>query len=586
MNFLTTTSAYENDKNNAETPNSDHKADPIRSRRTNSSAAAAAGRRLILYARKSTESEDRQVQSIEDQTRLSQEVAQQQGFEVVRVVGEARSAKQQGARPGFREVIEAVERGEADGVLAWHPDRLARNAVDGGWILDLLDRGKLKHLVFASSYTFENTPEGKFMLGMIFTQSKYYVDKLSKDVLRGMNTKRDKGHFPHRAPEGYVNNVVEKTIEADPDRLPLLRQAVEMILQQVHRPAQVLDLLNDVWGYRTKKTKRTGGGPLSRTSFYDLLSNPFYYGLCREKDLTYPGSHPPLLSQGEFDQIQVILGKSEKPMAHKHAFALTGLIRCGRCGCMVTATKSKDHTYYHCSNSRGVCDRKGVREEILAGQVEGLLDGLTIPSFVEPLLLRVVRRYFEDTFGKEREISASAHRAEEDARKQLQTLMDLRLRNLVSDAEFVQEKWRLNEEIAHLKRGEAAAQHEMERALETAENVIHYAAWARKAFANGTSAEKRRVVEMLGSRYVLTGQNLLLELHPYLKVFAERNGEVKGFKPAESGSQSTKRTVSSETVLHGWVSRLGIELCETVTGLREHFSPLPGTLPCPLRYAA
>jgi len=555
------------------------------SRKTSAGAPSPAGARLILYARKSTESEDRQVQSIDDQSRLCQETAREQGFTIVRVIGEARSAKQQGTRPGFIEMIEALEKGEADGVITWHPDRLARNAVDGGWILDLLDRGRIKHLLFASSYTFENTPEGKFMLGMIFTQSKYYVDKLSKDVLRGMNSKRDKGHFPHRAPEGYLNNMVEKTIEADPLRFPLLRQAIEQVLAQVLSPSKVLYTLNNLWGYRTRKTKRTGGGPLSRTSFYDLLSNPFYYGVCREKDLTYPGSHPPLLSQDEFDRIQTILGKSEKPMAKKHAFALTGLIRCGRCGCMVTATKSKGHTYYHCSNSRGVCDRKGIREERLAGQVEGLLERLTIPDYVEPLLLKVVRQYFEDTYGKGRQVTASKHRAEEDARKQLQTLMSLRLRDFVSDEEFMREKGRLNEEIARLKREEAASEHEMERALETAENVIHYAAWAKEAFAGGTPDEKRRIVEMLGSRYVLTGQSLLLELHPYLALFDKRAEEIQAFKPSVDGSQSAKRTVSEETVLYGWASGLGIELGNSITALQKPFFPIPKKLMCPIYYS-
>jgi DNA invertase Pin-like site-specific DNA recombinase len=81
-------------------------------------------------------------------------------------------------------MIARIDRGEADGILAWHPDRLARNALDGGRIIHLLDTGRLGDLKFPT-YTFENTSQGKFMLAIMFGQSKYYVDALSENIRRG-----------------------------------------------------------------------------------------------------------------------------------------------------------------------------------------------------------------------------------------------------------------------------------------------------------------------------------------------------------------------------------------------------------------
>ena len=167
--------------------------------RTTSPHATPAGR-FVLYARKSTEREDRQIQSLADQVALAHKLAQAQGLTIVHTITEAHSAKTQGTRPGFKEMVLWINSGKADGILCWHPDRLARNAVDGGWVLDLLDRGKLKQLVFSSGYHFENAPESKFMLGMVFSQAKYQVDKLITDVTRGMVSKREKGIYPHRAP--------------------------------------------------------------------------------------------------------------------------------------------------------------------------------------------------------------------------------------------------------------------------------------------------------------------------------------------------------------------------------------------------
>jgi site-specific DNA recombinase len=128
--------------------------------------------RYFIYCRKSTESEDRQVLSIDSQLdELKRAFEGNPAIEIIAVYRESFSAKAPG-RILFNEMIARIERGEADGILAWHPDRLARNSIDGGRIVYLLDTEILKDLKFAN-VTFENTPQGKFMLSIIFSYSKY-----------------------------------------------------------------------------------------------------------------------------------------------------------------------------------------------------------------------------------------------------------------------------------------------------------------------------------------------------------------------------------------------------------------------------
>jgi DNA invertase Pin-like site-specific DNA recombinase len=103
-------------------------------------------------------------------------------------------------------MMKRVERGEANGILAWHPDRLARNSVDGGKIIYFLDTGRLASLKFPR-FWFESTPQGKFMLNIAFGQSKYYVDSLSENVKRGMRQKVRNGIYPGLAPLGYLNDL-------------------------------------------------------------------------------------------------------------------------------------------------------------------------------------------------------------------------------------------------------------------------------------------------------------------------------------------------------------------------------------------
>ncbi len=181
--------------------------------------------KYFLYARKSTDEDDKQLLSIEAQLEELREYAAREGLEVAREFVEKMTAKEPG-RPIFNDLLRRVEKGEADALLAWHPDRLARNSVDGGRIIYLVDTGKLAALKFPS-FWFENTPQGKFMLSIAFGQSKYYVDNLSENVKRGIRQKLRLGWYPGRAPIGYLNEPRLRTIVIDEATAPAVKKLFE-----------------------------------------------------------------------------------------------------------------------------------------------------------------------------------------------------------------------------------------------------------------------------------------------------------------------------------------------------------------------
>ena len=197
--------------------------------------------KYFLYARKSTDVEDKQVLSIEAQVTELRKFAADNNLQIVDTIIEKRTAKMPG-RPKFGNILARIEAGEASGILAWHPDRLARNSIDGGQIIYLLDQTRLTSLKFPT-FWFENTSQGKFMLSIAFGQSKYYVDNLSENTKRGLRQKLRRGEYPSRAPLGYINDLRTKSIVVDKRIAPIVVEAFELYARNQSRYEDIADFL-------------------------------------------------------------------------------------------------------------------------------------------------------------------------------------------------------------------------------------------------------------------------------------------------------------------------------------------------------
>jgi DNA invertase Pin-like site-specific DNA recombinase len=255
-------------------------------------------KKFFIYARKSTDSEDRQVRSIADQLAELRELAKKENIEVVDTLVEKQTAKKPG-RPIFAEMLKRIEAGEAEGILAWHPDRLARNSVDGGQIIYLVDTGIIKELKFPT-FWFENTPQGKFMLSIAFGQSKYYIDNLSENIKRGHRQKLKNGLWPQMAPLGYLNNKETKQIYVDKEKSPFIKKAFEAYASGKYTLKEIRKIINGL-GLRGRRDKM-----LSVSNYQYLLQNPFYYGLIRYNGEYFEGKHEPIIAKKLFDECQEV----------------------------------------------------------------------------------------------------------------------------------------------------------------------------------------------------------------------------------------------------------------------------------------
>jgi DNA invertase Pin-like site-specific DNA recombinase len=410
--------------------------------------------RYFLYCRKSSEAEDRQVLSIESQRdEMNRLASSWPDVTIVETLEESMSARTPG-RPIFNSMLKRIEKGEAEGIISWHPDRLARNSMDGGRVIYLLDQARLKDLRFAT-FSFENSSQGKFMLSIIFGYSKYYVDNLSENIRRGIRTKLQHGWLPGTPPAGYLNEPVLRTIVPDPDRFSLLRRMWELMLSGTYLPREIRNIATSQWGLRTRRRKRTGGKPLSLSAVYDMFSNPFYAGIITRHGATYPGKHQPMVTLDEFEKVQELLGRPGRPRPKQRTFAFTGLMRCGNCGCSITA---EEHTkrsglrfvYYRCTRRRGPCAEPPISLPDLERQILLFLDSITIDDEMHRWIIGRLDRYAKEDGQRNDASRDSLQAALQAVSRQAENLTKLRVRDLISDEEFAGERESLQNEKVRL----------------------------------------------------------------------------------------------------------------------------------------
>ena len=243
--------------------------------------------KYFLYARKSTENEDKQIQSIDDQVGRLREHAIKYGLRIAKELKEARSAKEPYNRPIFEEMIKGIENDEADAILCWGIDRLSRNPIDSGRIQYLLQKGKIKCIQTINKLWLPD--DNTILLSVEAGQANEQILKLSRDVKRGMQSKREKGQFPHKAGMGYINK--DKQVIPDPDRFDILQKLCRLMLEKKHSVSKLIDIANNEYGFRTRKTKRNGGKKLTKSRLYEMFSNPFYKGSYTINGKTYKLNH-------------------------------------------------------------------------------------------------------------------------------------------------------------------------------------------------------------------------------------------------------------------------------------------------------
>ncbi len=464
--------------------------------------------KYVLYIRKSSESEERQVMSLDAQESEMLRIAERDNLNVVDIIRESHSAKRTGQRPAFNKMITDIEAGTYDAILTWAPDRLSRNAGDLGALIDLMDIGKLQ-CVYTYSQLFENNPNSKFMLMMLGSQAKLENDQRSLNVKRGNREKLKRGEWINFAPFGYVNDKSTRTVAVDPIQSPYLIKMFELYATGLYSYKQIANLLYEQ-GLRTKKGNRLHGGSIQR-----ILKNTFYYGLMHSNGKYYQGKHEPLISKQLFDQCQNISGLKTRPRAKTKGFTLSGFLTCDNCGCAITAEIKKErYIYYHCTNGKGICDQRSfnANEDKLHEQIFNDMQKLSISQKMIDIVYKAALEELEQSGEYHNHALETAQKALESLTARKSRLVDTFTNGDIDEALYRQKLTEIDNESMNLRTQITALEKDDQNPRTTIEliyNQFKRGNTMANRYKEASPAEKRTILSEALSNSTLLNRNIV-----------------------------------------------------------------------------
>jgi len=474
----------------------------------------------FIYCRKSTEDQSRQVQSIDDQKKVLKELARQRGLIVKEIFIDEKSAGKPYQRPGYQKMIQKINSGGTSIILSWKIDRLSRNPIENGQISWMLQQGIVQQIITPER---NYLPEDNVLLFMIEgAMANQYLRDLSSNVKRGMNSKVEKGIFPGFAPLGYLNDGKQKgskQIVPDPVYFQRIKVLWDLLKTKHYQLADLYRIMLEKYPlYRNGKL-------LAFSSFHRIFHNPFYCGLFRWQGELQLGTHKTMLSQSEFERIQIFLGKKNKTRMNRLEFDFKGVFKCGECNACITAERkhkyikskniNKSFDYYRCThNKRHVkCNEKPISLEKLELQILSEIEKFYLPNEV---IEYGIKRLIKEEVNEQALQSGNADHIEKEIRALEKSLKRIQ-ENIVmeSDSEI---RYMMKQKHTEIKIQIKKLNEDLENLKKQSENWINKIIEeflvirdSKKILIEGTKPQKQRLMHNMGLNWILKGKIISYE---------------------------------------------------------------------------
>ena len=528
--------------------------------------------RYRLYARKSTDEEAKQVQSLDDQVKVMTEVAHREGLRIEgEPIRESKSAKRPDERPKFKALLKEVEDGKIDGIICWKLDRLSRNPTDSGRIQQLLQDAKLQHIQTAErSYLPE---DNAIVFSVEAGMSNQYIRELATNTKRGMRSKAEKGDKPGVPPPGYLNDRLNKVIIPDPENFALIRVLWEKMLTGTYSMAKLAEIADKELNIRTPVRGKTGGKPIAYSSLCVMFKNPFYTGKLLFNDEIYKGNQPAMVNDEEFERVQQIIDPTHttRPKDKLYDFMMRNLFKCGECGFAITVEKKyktikstgehKEYIYYHCTgkSKQTKCSQRHlhVAEDELIRQIKEKLSKYTIDPDFYKLAIEALAQEEDEVVSKDQAQSSSRDKAIEKAENAIASLRRMRYSGEADDdAWYFAEMADLESKLKKLQKDRNKAEYKAHNWREVADEVFTFARYAKEDFDSDDLEKKRTVIVKLGEKLSILDRTIQFTPNKYFIPIEKMNESL--LQPSDmvrTGSQQGE-TGSNDVLNLSWLRGL------------------------------
>src|SRR3989344_2651247 len=493
--------------------------------------------KYFVYARRSIEKKDKEerVASVESQLFEVREIAKRENLKIIHTFTETKSAKRPG-RPNFGEMMNRIEKGEANGILCWKMDRLARNPIDAGRIQYLLQTGVIKNIKASDRDWY---PDDNVLISSVeFGVSNQYSIDLAKHIRRGLRDRLNEGVRPSIAPLGYLNSKYHEKgseeILVDEERFPKVRKVFDLMLTGQYSPLQLVEIAGNELQLTTRGVGKHPSKAMGKSNMYRILTNSFYYGKFEFPEGSgnwYEGKHKSMITEEEYDKIQYLLGREGRPRPKTHIFAYTGLMRCAGCRARVTAEEKWKHQkngnshhyiYYRCTGSQGPeCIEKSVEVKVLEKQIDDFLSKIQIPPEFHEWAVEELKKLHEKEKGDRNSLIVKHEQDYRDCVFKLDQLMELRLEGKVSDEMFSRKESQLLKQKQDLKRLSDGDDKRVDDWLVRLESTLTFAERAREEFKNGDLTKRRQILTALGTEHILKDRAIHIQTEKPLLVLQE-----------------------------------------------------------------
>jgi len=467
------------------------------------------------YIRVSTQKQGEGV-SLEAQKDAITAFASRQNLAVTEWFEEKETAAKSG-RPVFNQMLKALRRGAASGIIMHKIDRSARNLKDWATVGELSDQGI--DVYFATESLDFRSRGGRLTADIQAVIAADYIRNLRDETIKGLRGRLKQGFYPWAAPLGYLDNGGGKPKTPDPMRAPLIKKAFRLYGSGQH---SLRSLLAEM---QRQGLTGTNSHPISKDGLERILNNPFYCGIIRLKGSgeIYQGIHEPLISVELFEHVQAVKdGRCGKKVT-KHNHLYRGLFRCADCDSAMIPERQKGRVYYRCHTIG--CQTTTIREDVLEGAIRAHLASHAPTDEAIERIIMAMKEWEAEQDQHDQTGLYEAQLAQIDQR--MEKLTDALIDRLIDDKVFNERKQRLVLEKARLEeqlRNSAAERpnpDDIRKFLELTKSLA-------ELYDSAIPGEKRQMVESTTSNRTVSGKNVCLEPSNWLSEVKNATGVAFG----------------------------------------------------------